>query len=85
MTSVDDVAPKADVSRGTLARAGAWRHVQARGGAWRKLEARGLYWQRVKAHASDAETSGGAWRRVEGPMKTIFHRKADRRDIFPMV
>ena len=68
-------SPRADVSRGTLARAGAWR----------KLEARGLYWQRVKAHASDAETSGGAWRRVEGPMKTIFHRKADQRDFFPMV
>ena len=47
--------------------------------------AHGLYWRRVKARASDAENSGGAWRRVEGPMKTIFHRKADRRDYFPMV
>ena len=41
--------------------------------------ARGLYWRHVKARASDAENSGGAWRRVEGPMKTIFHRKADQR------
>ena len=58
MTSAYEVAmtwqmtsPRADVSRGTLARAGAWR----------KLEARGLYWRRVKARASDIETSGGAW------------------------
>ena len=53
---------------------GTWR-VQARGGSWR----------RVVARASDAETSSGAWGRMEGPMKTIFHRKADRRDFFPMV
>ena len=74
MMSVDDVAPRADVSRGTLARTGAWRHVQARGGAWRKLEARDC----------DIETSGGAWGRVGGPMKTKFHKKGDRRDFFPM-
>ena len=49
--------------------------MQAHGGAWWKLEARD----------SDAETSGGAWRRVGGPMKTKFHRKGDRRDLFPMV
>ena len=59
--------------------------MQARGRSWRHVTARGLYWRRVKARASDAETSGGAWRRVKGPMKTIFHRKADRRDYFPMV
>ena len=82
MTSADDVAmtwqmtsPRADVSRGTLARGSAWRRVAASGGAWLKLEARD----------SDAETSGGAWGRVGGPMKTKFHRKGDRRDFFPMV
>ena len=68
-------SPRADVSRGTLARAGAWQHVAVRGGAWRKLEARD----------SDAETSDGAWGRVGGPMKTKFHRKRDRRDFFLMV
>ena len=59
--SADDVAltwqmtsPRADVSRGTLGRGGAWWRVVARGGAWRKLEARD----------SDAETSSGAWGRV---------------------
>ena len=35
--------------------------------------------------ASNVENYSGAWRRVEGPMKTIFHRKADRRDYFQMV
>ena len=49
------------------------------------MTARGLYWRRVKARASDAETSGGTWRRVEGPMKTKFHRKGDRRDFLSMV
>ena len=48
------------------------------------MTARGLYWRRVKARASDAENSGGVWRRVEGLMKTIFHRKADRRVYFSM-
>ena len=43
------------------------------------------FWLRVVAHASDAENSGGAWRHVEGPKKTKFHRKADRRDYFPMM
>ena len=66
---------RADISRGTLAHAGAWQRVEARGGAWWKLEARD----------SDAETSGGAWGRVGGPMKTEFHRKGDRRDFFSMV
>ena len=82
MTSADDMAmawqmtsPRADVSRGTLARGGAWRRVGARGGAWRKLEARD----------TDTKTSGGAWGRVRGPMKTKFHRKVNRRDFFPMV
>ena len=64
---------------------GACRRVTARGGAGRRMMAHGLYWRRVKACASDVENSGGAWRRVEGPMKTIFHRKANRRDYFPMV
>ena len=57
MTSADDVeltwqmtSPRADVSRGTLARGGVWERVAARGGTWRKLEARD----------TDAETSGGA-------------------------
>ena len=71
-------SPRADVSRGTLARGargGAWERVAARGGTWRKLEARD----------TDAETSGGAWGRVGGPMKTKFHKKGDRRDFFPMV
>ena len=75
MTSADDMAMtwqmtslRADVSRGTLARAGAWRRVAE-----------------AEARDYDAETSGGAWRRVECPMKTIFHRKADRRDYFSMV
>ena len=82
MTSAEDVvmtwqmtSPRADVSRGTLARAGAWQRVATHGGAWRKLEARDC----------DAETSGGAWGRVGGPVKTKFHRKGDRRDFFPMV
>ena len=61
-------SPRADVSRGTLVRGGAWERVVAHGGAWRKLEARD----------TDAETSGGAWERVRGPMKTKFHRKVDR-------
>ena len=85
MTSTDDVAmtwqmtsPRADVSRGTLARASAWR-------AWRKLEARDGAWAILAARASDAETYGGTWGRVGGPMKTKFHRKGDRRDFFPMV
>ena len=51
----------------------------------RRVAARGIYWRHVKARASDAETSSGAWRRVEGSMKTIFHRKADQRDFYPMV
>ena len=58
-------SPRADVSRRSLARAGACL--------------------RVKARASDAENSGGAWRRVEGPMKTKIHRKADRREYVPMM
>ena len=51
MTSVDDVAmtwqmtsPRTDVSRGTLARGGAWRKLEARdidtktsGGAWGRV------------------------------------------------
>ena len=61
------------------------RRVVARGGSWRRVTACGLYWRRVKARASDVETFSGARRRVEGPMKTIFHRKADRRDFFKMV
>ena len=39
----------------------------------------------MKVRANNAENYSGVWRRVEGPMKTIFHRKADRRDYFPMV
>ena len=53
MTSADDVAmtwqmtsPRADVSRGTLARG-------ARGGAWQRVEEAGGAWQRV-------EEAGGA-------------------------
>ena len=49
------------------------------------MEAHDEFWRRVVARASDAENSDGAWRRVEGPMKTKFHRKADRRDYFPMM
>ena len=49
------------------------------------MTAREEYLRHVKAHASNAENYSGAWRRVEGSMKTIFHRKADRRDYFPMV
>ena len=40
MTLADDVAmmsPRVDVSRGTLARGGAWRRVAARGGSWRRV------------------------------------------------
>ena len=51
----------------------------------RRVAARDAFWRRVLARASDAEYSGGAWRRVEGPMKMKFHRKADRRDNFPMM
>ena len=68
-------SPRANISRRKLARAGAWRRVAAPE----------EYWRRVKARASNAENSSGAWRRVEGPMKKIFHREADRRDYFPMV
>ena len=68
-------SPRVDVSRGTLARGGAWRKLEARDGAWAILAAR----------ASDAETYGGTWGRVGGPMKTKVHRKGDRRDFFPMV
>ena len=42
MMSADDVvmtSPRADVNRGTLARAGAWQHVTARDGAWAILAA----------------------------------------------
>ena len=49
------------------------------------MAARDKFWRRVEARADDAEISGGAWRRVEGPMKMKFHRKADRRDYFPMM
>ena len=49
------------------------------------MAARDVFWRRVVALASDAENSSGAWKRVEGPMKTKFHRKADRRDYFPMM
>ena len=49
------------------------------------MSARDGAWDLLAARASDAENSGGAWRRMEGPMKTIFHRKADRRDYFSMV
>lgn len=65
--------------RGSLARGGAWQRVAVRGGEWRRrVAAAGGAWHR-------AETSGGAWERVRGPMKTKFHRKVDRRDVFPMV
>ena len=54
MTSADDVAmtwqmtsPRADVSRGTLARGGVWERVAARGSAWRRVEARGGSWRHV--------------------------------------
>ena len=70
-------SPRADVSRRTQARDDAWRIVSARDV--------GFYWRRVKACASDAENSGGAWRRVEGPMKTKIHKKADRREYVPMM
>ena len=49
------------------------------------MTAREEYWRRVKARASSAENYSGAWRCVEGSMKTIFHRKVDQRDYFPMV
>ena len=49
------------------------------------MAARDTFWRRVVARASDADYSGGAWGRVEGPMKTKFHRKADRRDYFPLM
>ena len=59
MMSADDVAMmwqmtsfRADVSKGTMARAGAWRRVAARGGSWRHvtvtprlLVARGGAWE----------------------------------------
>ena len=64
---------------------GACRRMSVHGGSGRRVTARGLYWRHVEARASDAENSGGAWRRMEGPMKTKFHRKADWRDYFPMV
>ena len=47
--------------------------------------ARDVFWRCVVARACDVENSGGAWGRVEGPIKTKFHRKADRRDYFPMM
>ena len=63
--SVDDVAmtwqmtsPTADVSRGTLARAGAWRRVEGPGDAWRRVE-------RV---INRSETFSGAWGHVRSPM-----------------
>ena len=59
--------------------------MEARDREWRHVMAHEEYWRRVKARASNAENYSGAWRRVEGPMKTIFHRKADWRDYFPMV
>ena len=52
---------------------------------WKRVEARGEEWRHVKAHASNAKNYSGAWRRMEGPMKTIFHRKANQRDYFSMV
>ena len=64
---------------------GACRRMSAHGGSWRRVTARGLYWRRVEARASDAENSGGTWRRVEGPMKTKIHRKADRSEYVPMM
>ena len=50
-----------------------------------RMTAREEYWWCMKVRANNAENYSGVWRRVEGPMKTIFHRKADRRDYFPMV
>ena len=73
-------SPRADVSRRKLARASV-----ARAGAWQIVSARGIYWRRMTTRASDVENSGGAWRRVEGPMKTKIHRKADRREFVPMM
>ena len=62
---VDDVAmtwqmtsPRADVSIGTLARAGAWRRVEGPDGAWR----------RVGRVINRSETFSGAWGRVQSPM-----------------
>ena len=78
-------SPRADVSRRSLARAGACWCVSARVGSCRRVALHGIYWRRMKARASDAENSGGAWRRVEGPMKTKIHRKADRREYVPMM
>ena len=49
------------------------------------MAARDEFLQRVEARANDVENFGGAWRRVEGPMKTKFHIKANRRDYFPMM
>ena len=89
----DDVSEQVP-ARGSAWRrvGGAWRRVTETGGAWRRVTHFGGAWWRVQvtprilvARAGDAENSGGACRRVEGPMKTKFHRKADRGDYFPMM
>ena len=51
-------SPRADISRRTLERAGAWRHVEGPGGAWR----------RVERMINRSETFSGAWWRVRSPM-----------------
>ena len=62
-----------------------FQRVVARGGTLLRQEARDAFWRRMVARAGDAENSGGACRRLEGPVKTKFHRKADRGDYFPMM
>ena len=68
MTSADDVvmtwhmtSPRDDVSRGTLARAGAWRSVAARGGEWQHVAVRGGSWRRVTVTPRLLVARGGVW------------------------
>ena len=51
--------------------------MEAHDEEWRRVTAHEEYWWHVKVRASNAENYSGTWRRVEGPMKTIFRRKAD--------
>ena len=81
MTLADDVAmtwqmtsPRADVSRGTLAHAGAWQRVAARGRAWRRVVARGGSWRRVTVTPRLLVAHGGAW-------EVRWRRNFTKRDI----
>ena len=59
--SMQMTSPRADVSRGILARAGAWQRVAEAGGAWRCVGYIGSAWRRVPVTPRLLVAHGGAW------------------------